>query len=609
MSHHARTITVHPLAMRELEVIRVADPSPGLRRLTLTGDQLAPFTTADGTAFPGFVSSGFDDSVRLLFPYPGQQHVVLPYMQDGKVVIPKDPRPLSKVYTVRRWDSAAREVDIEFVKHGVGIATTWAYRAQVGQRIHVVGPSSSMGLPNGYDRLLVAGDETALPAMARLLEDLPAETCAQVFIEIACAEHRLELRELPQVTVTYLVRSEGQTLLDGVRQAKPLPERTFAWLAGEQSAIRDLRRHLIEECGFDKSDIDFSGYWKRTEVTTFDEDPALPDPDQVTDLFEVFHEQTKILPPLAIRTAANLGVADKISRGIRRIEPLAAATGCDQRALAKLLRYLQTLDVVTCDADGYQLTDTGDYLTNDFVLDALVKDGVHARKELAFFGLEKAVRTGAAVYESVTGQDFAALRKDATYENALLESTTNHAAYLSEPIARASALDGIGHLVIHSISAGTLAAAICAARPDIKITIAALPAQAAWLRTDLATAMATDADRARIQIVEQSIFETGPASDGVLIVEDLVAHPDADASLILRRAAAGTGRILLVEDIFDTSDIDEHDAETDLLNLALYGSGHRTQAELDAVITGAGLRRTSSETVGWEAVLQVLMPA
>lgn len=96
---------------------------------------------------------------------------MLPVQLDGTLEWPKEPRPISRVYTVRRWDEQAGELDIDFVKHGTGVATVWAYRCQEGDTVHVAGPASSMAPPSA-DWLLVVGDDTALPAIARLLDDL-----------------------------------------------------------------------------------------------------------------------------------------------------------------------------------------------------------------------------------------------------------------------------------------------------------------------------------------------------------------------------------------------------------------------------------------------------
>ena len=178
MPRTSRPITVYPVSLREVEVSRIVDLTPGMRRITLTGAQLEAFTSENGWAQPTFRSDGFDDDIRVVFAYPGEAHtgddsLVLPIQADGHLDHPKDPRPLAKVYSVRRWDAETGELDVDFVKHGIGVATTWAYRAKPGDRIHFYGPHASAGLPAQADWLLVAGDDTALPAVGRLLGRTP----------------------------------------------------------------------------------------------------------------------------------------------------------------------------------------------------------------------------------------------------------------------------------------------------------------------------------------------------------------------------------------------------------------------------------------------------
>ena len=151
-----------------------------------------------------------------------------------------------------------------------------------------------------------------------------------------------------------------------------------------------------------------------------------------------------------------------------------------------------------------------------------------------------------------------------------------------------------------------------AVHDNLRATICALPTQADWLRRDLRATVGDEGQRARVSVVEQSIFEPSPAADAVLISNALKALPDADATHALHRAAENLlpgGRVLLIEETFDIDDLDEHDGEADLLALTVHGSGLRTPAELDAVIANAGLVRTETHTVGWGTTVHDLAPA
>jgi NADPH-dependent ferric siderophore reductase len=618
MPKTSRRLTVHPLTLREVEVARVVDLTPGMRRITLTGAQLRAFTSANGFPQPAFDSTGFDDDIRLVFCYPGQAEPVLPVQKEKGIDLPRDPRPLSRIYTVRRWDPAAGELDVDFVRHGIGVGTTWAYRAEVGDRIHFVGPSATRALPHDADWLLVAGDDTAIPAIARLLDELPETSRARVFIEVAEHGHRQELRELPGVEVTWLVRDGAEAgtatlLVDAVRNGDWWAGRPFAWLAGEQRSVRDIRRHLVEDRGVPKEDIEFIGYWRRGEVVALETDRAMPDPGRTRTPFEKLHDLAELVAPIAIRTAVELGVPELISRGVTGVRDLAAKVDADERALGKLLRYLHTLGILTGAEPGhYVLTPVGEVLTLEFMIDLLHPAGAAGREMLGILGLTESIRTGRASYPSVTGQTFAEVRTGQDYEDRYLERLAKFQAALAEPIARSAVLDGVRHLVLHSGGAGAQAREFVAARPDLRVTICALPAQADWLRRDLPDTIPDEPQRARVGVVEQSVFEPSPPADAVFVIRAFKNLPDADAAHALRRAAGNLlpgGRVLLIEDTFDLDDLDEHDGEADLLALTVHGSGLRTAAELDAVITRAGLVHAARHTVGWGTTVHDLVPA
>lgn len=544
---NARPRTMKPIALRELEVLRVTDVTPGMRRVTLTGEQLGPCRTPEGVEQQAFVSTGFDDDVRLFFCYPGENEPVLPTIKaTGGLSFPRDREILARAYTVRRFDTEAGEVDVDFVTHGIGVASTWAHRATPGQRLHVAGPSVCAGLPEGADWLLVVGDDTALPAIARLLEMLPEDARAQVFIEIGERSHRQELRELPGVEVTWIERDGAEPgdqtlLLDAVRAAEWWPGQVFAWLAGEQSAVRDLRRHLVEEREVAKTDIDFSGCWKREKVEATADDDSVPDPEHEA-AFMRFHEQAEIAPALAIRAAADLGIGDLVSRGVRTVPALAERIGADPTALGKLLRYLRAIDLVTCESaigdDVYRLTETGEFLTNDYVLDVLRSDGVEARQQLALQGLTESVRTGGASYASVTGHDAAALWEDESYARAVFNDASESGGMIGPSLAELPEFADARRVTIHSDGAGAVAAALVAAHPQMQVEIVASPAQAAWLRDDLPMTLPEADQRERVIVITAPSTAQGAAEAeaDVVVTTHTLARPPR------RRGCPGAGR-------------------------------------------------------------------
>lgn len=236
----------HEIKHRRLDVLRVTDLTPRMRRITLGGPQLQ-----------GFTSIGSDDHVKLMFACSTEEQAALDnldFSRDGA-------RPTMREYTPRRIDLVAGELDIDFVLHGDGPASTWAAQAQVGQVLNIAGPRSSMVVPDSFDSYLLVGDETAIPAIARRLEELPATRKVVAVIEIEDAEEQQALQTLAQLEVIWVQRHR-QDLLD-VLKALPLPEgRLYTWVALEKALTRKAKRLLIEEKGVQEDLIKAAAYWR-----------------------------------------------------------------------------------------------------------------------------------------------------------------------------------------------------------------------------------------------------------------------------------------------------------------------------------------------------------
>ncbi|MCE9671207.1 siderophore-interacting protein [Myxococcus stipitatus] len=247
-----------PVKFRCLEVLRVTPVTPHVVRITLGGEDLA-----------GFQSEGADDHVKVLFPEPGKRRPVIPTMgPHGPVLAPGEKKPDSRDYTPRRFDAVAGELDLDFVLHGSGPASTWAAQAKPGDMLGVGGPRGSLFVSNDFDWYLLAGDETAIPAIARRLEELPAGARAIVFIEVANASEEQRFETRADVKLTWLHRDGAEAgttnLLDAAIRALEFPPGDyFAWVSGESLAMRPIRDHLLNERGTKKSWVRVTGYWKR----------------------------------------------------------------------------------------------------------------------------------------------------------------------------------------------------------------------------------------------------------------------------------------------------------------------------------------------------------
>jgi NADPH-dependent ferric siderophore reductase len=254
--------------------IRVADASrvtPHMARVTFTGDDLADLTC-----------TGPDQQVKLYFPKPGQAvpRLPAPVLDFGRwygafTAIPEVERPWMRSYTIRAHHPRGQLIEVDFVLHDdAGPATRWARTARPGDTLGMFGPSPMFArrVPldesiAGADWLLLAGDEAALPAIGTIVESLPEGARAVAYVEVRDAAEEQRLATRGDVTVHWLHRGAapagpGGPLLDAVRGAEFPPGAVFAWLAGEASVVRTLRRHLVAERGVERRSIDFSGYWR-----------------------------------------------------------------------------------------------------------------------------------------------------------------------------------------------------------------------------------------------------------------------------------------------------------------------------------------------------------
>ncbi|EPJ89682.1 siderophore-interacting protein [Pseudomonas sp. CFII64] len=241
----------HEIKRRKLQVLRVTDITPKMRRITLHGPELT-----------GFISLGTDDHVKLIFPRTPEEQQAMETLQLGA---PDDgPRPAMRDYTPRRYDAESGELDIDFVLHGEGPAATWAAQAEPGQFLYIGGPRGSMIVPDMFDSYLLIGDETALPAIARRLEGLPTNRCALVVVEVADMGEQQVFQSQAQVDVIWIVRGE-QDLVDVTRRLEMPEGQLYAWVATEAALSRRIRRVLLGEFGLDESLVKCSGYWRLDE--------------------------------------------------------------------------------------------------------------------------------------------------------------------------------------------------------------------------------------------------------------------------------------------------------------------------------------------------------
>src|SRR5687768_17150318 len=280
------------------EVTRVQRLTPSFLRVTFTGRE-----------FGDLAPNGWDQRIKVLLPTAEGGLGDCPRGEDWYAewrALPEDRRNPMRTYTVRAARPEQREIDVDFVLHGsTGPASAWAETAAAGDEVVLVGPNARFEGPTGgfewrppaeAQCLLVAGDETAVPAVCAIVEALPAGSAARVFMEVPDAGDILPLAVPVGVQVTWLPRrptgaARGALLtaavvaavreLAGPRPTSPSSEPVdddagdilwhvpvdasgaglYAWLAGEAGVVTSLRRELVG-LGVDRRSVAFMGYWR-----------------------------------------------------------------------------------------------------------------------------------------------------------------------------------------------------------------------------------------------------------------------------------------------------------------------------------------------------------
>ncbi|CAL9569336.1 putative protein [Streptomyces sp. enrichment culture] len=236
------------------QVVRTERLTPRMQRVVLGGEGLAGFSADTCT----------DHYVKLLFPAGGATYPEPFDMERIREEFPRDRWPVTRTYTVRRWDAEHRELTLDFVVHGdEGLAGPWALRARPGETVRFMGPGGAYAPDPAADWHLLAGDESALPAIARSLEALPDGARAHAFVEVAGPEEEQKIDS--DVEVVWLHRGDrpvGEALVEAVRALEFPPGRVHAFVHGEAGCVKELRRLLRVERAIAREDLSISGYWR-----------------------------------------------------------------------------------------------------------------------------------------------------------------------------------------------------------------------------------------------------------------------------------------------------------------------------------------------------------
>jgi NADPH-dependent ferric siderophore reductase len=255
-----------------------------VRREKLTSHMIR--VVLGGNGFDTFRPSEFTDSyVKLVFVADDVDMAGLPQplTLDSFADLLAAKQPVIRTLTVRRADPAAREIAIDVVVHGEhGAAGLWAGTAEPGQPVYLMGPSGAYAPDPAADWHLLAGDETALPAISVALEALPANAIGLAFIEIAGSGDEIPLTAPEGVRIVWIYRGgradligedragDHAPLIEAVKSAPWLPGQVHAFVHGEaQAVMHNLRPYIRKDREVDAKWASISGYWRRgrTEET------------------------------------------------------------------------------------------------------------------------------------------------------------------------------------------------------------------------------------------------------------------------------------------------------------------------------------------------------
>lgn len=216
----------HELKRRELEVVDVQRLAPNYVSVTFKGETLHDF-----------VSASYDDHLKFMVDEESRRD-----------------------FTPRSYNQQARELTIEFALHEVGAASDWARQAAVGQQVTIGGPRGSMIIPLDYAWHVLAGDASALPAIRRRLEELPADAQVQVLV---AAPDAAALSFDSQAKVQPQFFDSAEALLEAIRALQLPAGEGFFWFAGEASVAARVRDAVLVDKGHPREAARISAYWKQ----------------------------------------------------------------------------------------------------------------------------------------------------------------------------------------------------------------------------------------------------------------------------------------------------------------------------------------------------------
>jgi NADPH-dependent ferric siderophore reductase len=243
-------------APRVVEVVDVNQVTPRMVRIEFGGEGLE-----------GFAASEFTDHyVKFQFPPPGADYAAPFDQEEIRATRPREEWPRTRTYSVRAWDPDRLRLTVDFVVHGdEGVAGPWAQQAAAGDRLQLQGPGGAYVPDPDASAYLMVGDPSVMPAIAAALQRVPEGRPVDVVLQVADVDDQVELTTPGDLRLHWLHARGDEVLAEAVRELQ-LPDRIDAFVHGEASSVRALRRYLVVERGMPREALSVSGYWKRSRT-------------------------------------------------------------------------------------------------------------------------------------------------------------------------------------------------------------------------------------------------------------------------------------------------------------------------------------------------------
>lgn len=574
-------IVTHPLILRQVQVLRREHLTPRLLRITLGGPELGAFER-DGLSLPAFTCPAFDDHIKLIFAADGDVQSVLPVQNEQGIDWVFSENLITRDYTPRRFDPLRGELDLEFVLHGQGPAAHWAQQAQIGDALWFVGPKSSTLLPQQTGQMVLLGDETALPAIARFLEERPLSVPLLATIIIEKEEARLPLPTLETDRLQWVLGSatdpelweETVRSLDLRIEAEP-----YIFVAGEARTLLPVRRYLSRELGLKKHQLNITGYWHTRPETDATGKP-LPAPQELPE---------SPLAWFALRAALEVGLIQALASGPRPLQDLTHQLGLDAKGLLSLLETLADRNILILGEEDIALGEAGQtLLDDDRAAETFI--GPQADQLLSMLQLGRQLTGNPATSWELT--QGSSLRRQALTQPEVYQLLLERAEvldFVGQAALEGSLWEDYDRVLVHGPAAVRVAQLF--ERQQIKPTLTLLEEGLGLelLKKEWAQ------ERLSLAVDFQEAWSQAPVGISALTS---YAMTDLELADHLRQAARYLPRLLVfVEE--GTDQLIPRRAERDLLRYCLIGQSQRPEARVRQLALEAGFSHIKRQALGW----------